>query len=568
MENAVKNFVTIAKNVIKEIRTQSKEFCEVEQVYLSETTRKVQVMTFIVKKDLPTISQDYSVRIGAILEGYPQLKFRIYGYSYARRELAKANLYFIKNCTFGKLLYDRGNLKRFESQGKNENVVLLKNATSRFKKEIERINSFTEGIIFYRKRKEWAGAAFLIHQKIEWLYRCLEIFAMGKPLICHKIKNHLVYAHPFIYGAGPIFNIKRRVELQLLEVLDRAYTESRYSSAFDITKKEIKALQERADLMENQVKEIFEFGLDDCHKLLANEKGTYRDEFSKIKEKISVKMEENDVEILKKIILQELNAVKILSFGKRAGFRERQSLAGISETLLFQHYDLLIITANGGDIAPIKISQQISRSTEGKISATIIITSLKKVKKALQKRNVFLYRVLEEGVQLYSDPNHTFESPLPSISPAEQLEIIQRDFFYRQHRANCFLAAAGEVAGDDDATEISLQYLALQQICLGAIYVMLGLRPDCLKLEYLLDLCSNFSNAPDSHFPRFSKEDQRLLKKLITSLNEVRFRTSDRHSLVDVDTLFSRSEKFLNEMKLISQKRIEEMKIKQQNHEI
>lgn len=570
MEHAVENFKTIATNVFKELRKQSKEIHHLEQVYFSETTREIQIITFLMKEDFQIVSRKYSEKIDEIMEGYPKIKYRIYGYSYAKKELEKANLYFIKNCKLGKLLYDRANLPSLESHGENDIEVLLKKATVSFKEEIERIHSFTEGIIFYRKRKEWSGAAFLIHQKIEWLYRCLETFAMGKPLICHKIKNHLAYAHPFIYGAGPIINSKKRVELQFLEILDKAYTESRYQSAFDITIKEIRVLHEKADLMEDQVKEIFKFLLDDCYMLLAKEKEHSLCESSKVEEIIAFNEEENDREILKKIILRELNAAKIISFGKRTGFQERQSLAGMSEMHSYKHYDLLVITANSTGTYPIKISQQIAESTEEKIAATLVITSINKVKQALQNRNVFFNRALEEGVQIYSDSNLTFEFPSPTISPAEQLEIIQRDFFYRHHRATCFLAAAGEVAGDDDATEISLQYQALQQICLGSIYVMLELRPDCLKLEYLLELCSNFSNAPNDCFPRRSKEDQRLFKKLITSLNEVRFRTSDRRSLVDVDILFSRSENFLNEMKLISKKRIEEIKVKlkQQDHEI
>lgn len=501
------------------------------------------------------------------MEILPEIRYRIYGYSYARNELEKGNLYFIKNCHFGKLIYNRSDLTTFSYREERETELLLKKATNLFKEEMNRIHSFTEGIKFYRKRREWAAAAFLVHQRIEWLYRCMENFAMGKSLICHKIESHLLYAHPFIYGTRPIFNVGRRSEGQLLEVVDRAYTESRYHSAFDITKKEIKVLLTRADLLENQVKKIFKLLWEDCYKLLTKE--NFPCQFSRVEENAPSDEEENDRNVLKKIILQELNTVKIISFGKRTGFRERQSLKGIYERLSSKHYDLLIIAVNSTDLHPIQISQQISDSTEGKITATIVITSIKKAKQTLQSKNAFLYRVLEEGVQIYSDSNLPFELPPPSIGPAEQLEKIQRDFFYRQHRASCFLAAAGEVAGDDDATEISLQYQAVQQICLGSIYVMLGLRPDCLKLEYLLDLCGNFSNAPDDCFPRRSKEDQGLLKKLTNSLNEVRFRTSDRRSLVDVDILFSRSEYFLKEMKLISEKRIEELEaqLEKKNHE-
>ncbi|MEG9327028.1 hypothetical protein V6B16_03700 [Salinimicrobium catena] len=569
MEHAVENFETIATNVFEEIRKMVQEVGDVEQVYLSEKTREGQIMTFLVKEDFPTTHQDYAIHIGSIMEVLPKMKYRIYGYSYAQRELEKGNLYFIKNCQLGKLVHNRSNLDPLAFQAEDDIKVLLKKAVANLENEIERINSFTEGIKFYRKRKEWSGAAFLIHQKIEWLYRCMENFAMGKPLICHKIKNHLLYAHPFIYGAGPIFNVKRRSDNQLLEVIDRAYTESRYHSAFDMTKREVKLLHERADMMENQVREIFGFRLDDCYELLAKDTENSSDESSKKEENKSIEKDENDLEILKKIILQELNAVKIISFGKRIGIRERHSLAGISEVLSFTHYDLLIVAKETVNIYPSKISNLISQKTDGNLATTIILTSSNKVDRVLQKGNEFVHRVLTTGTVIYSDPEFSFDVPGQFKVTAEKLEKMNREFFIRNHRASCFLSAADHVSGDDDATEISLQYQALQQICVGTIYVLLGLRPDCLKLEYLFDLCSNFSHAPDNCFPRWSPEDQRLFKKLINSPNEVRFRTSDRRSLVDVDILFSRSSNFLKEMEAIARKRIEELKgeLKKENHE-
>lgn len=568
MEHSLENSKIITTSEFEEVRKKTEVIGNVEQVYLSKKTEEGQIMTFLVKEDFISDHQDDVIKISIIMEILPKTKYRIYRHSYARKELEKGNLYFIKNCQLGNLVYNRSNFVNFNYQEENKTELLLKKATTLFEEEIDRIHSFTDGIKFYRKRREWAAAAFLIHQKIEWLYRCMENFAMGKSLVCHKIQSHLLYAHSFIYGTRPIFNASRGSDSQLLEVIDRAYSESRYHSDFEITEEEIKVLLARADLLESQVKEIFKSLWDNCYKLLTKENSLCR--FSEEKESMPFYEEENDRDVLKKIILQELNVLKIISFGKRTGFRERQSLTGNSERLCFKHYDLLIITANSTDLNPIQIAQQISDSTEGKITATIIVSSITNTKKALRNGSVFLYRALKEGVQIYSNSEITFEFPPPSIGPAEQLEKIQRDYFYRQHRASCFLAASGEVAGDDDATEISLQYQALQQICLGSIYVILGLRPDCVKLEYLLDLCGNFSNAPDDCFPRRSKEDRCLLKKLTSSLNEVRFRTSDRRTLVDVDILFSRSEYFINEMKLISEKRIEEMEInlEQQNHEL
>ncbi|MHA6279357.1 hypothetical protein ACXYMT_04175 [Salinimicrobium sp. CAU 1759] len=560
MEHAVEKILGDNPTALKELKRRIKEVEEVEQVYLLEDPIEGNIVTFLVKEEHLANLIELSSKIGRTLENLPHKRFRIYSFSYAQEELKKGSLYFIKNCSLGDLIYNSSTSEITLRRQKEEIELLLKKATSSLEREIDRINSFTEGISFYRKRKEWAGAAFLIHQKIEWLYRCLETFAMGKPLICHKIANHIAYACPFIYGAGPIFNTARRDDLQLLEVLDRAYTESRYHSAYDVTKREIKLLAERAEMMDNQVREIFSFRFGSCQKLLTKEKENIQVQASEVDVLPSKNKDEKKVfMLLKEAIAEIVTPLQIISFGKRKGYQERNSLAGTSELFSFTHYDLMIVTKETMSTYPSKISNLISQKTDGKLTTTIILTSSKKVEQALQKGNDFVHRVLNSGTVIYSDPDSSFEVSAPRKVTTKRLDQIRGDFFIRKHRANCFLTAADIVSGDDDATEISLQYKALQQICLGTIYVMLGLRPDSLKLDYLFDLCSNFSTIPDNCFPRWSPQDQELFKKLINSPNEVRFRTSDRRSPVDVDILYSRSEDFLKAMETIAKKRIEEL---------
>ena len=570
MEHAVEKFVSDNPAAFKKFIMRIKDIEVIEQVYLLEDPIEGIIVTFIVKEEYVVNSTEFQSQVERALKWLSGKRFRIYSFSYAKEELHKGNLYFIKNCCLGELIHNSSTSNQVLNQQKDDIELLLKKATSYLEREIDRINSFTEGISFYRKRKEWAGAAFLIHQKIEWLYRCLETFAMGKPLICHKIANHLTYACPFIYGAGPIFNTARRDDLQLLEVIDRAYTESRYHSTYDVTKREIKLLNERAEMMENQVKEIFGFRYKSCQKLLAKEKETIPVELPEVDVNPSIDDdEEKALRLVKEAISEVIIPLMIISFGKRRGFRQRSSLAGITETKSFTHFDLLVITSDTAGIFPIQISQLIADKSNGQITTTIIVTTPKRVEQALYKKNLFLHTILKEGTVLYSDPQFSIEIPDEVIPSKEDIQKIKRDFFIRQSRAHGFLRATTEVEGDDDATELSLQHLAIQQICLGAIYVMLGLRPEDTKLKYLLDLCSNFSDAPDSCFPRKNEEDQKLLKKLINSTQDLRFGTSDQRSLVDVDILLTRSRAFIQKMENVVEEKIKvlEVELKEKIHE-
>ncbi|NJY62836.1 hypothetical protein HC174_08705 [Salinimicrobium sp. CDJ15-81-2] len=569
MEHAVEKIVGDNPAALKELKRRIKEVEEVEQVYLLEDPIEGIIITFMVKEEHLVNSIELSFKIGRNLENLSNKRYRIYSFSYAQEELEKGNLYFIKNCGLGDLIYNSSTSKKTLWRHKGEIERLLKMATSNLEREIDRINSFTEGISFYRKRKEWGGAAFLIHQKIEWLYRCLETFAMGKPLICHKIANHIVYACPFIYGAGPILNTARRDDLQLLEVLDRAYSESRYHSAFDVTKREIKLLNERAEMMENQVREIFSFRFGSCQKLLAKEKENGKVPTSAFEVDPLLDDDEDKIfGLLKETIPEIVTPLKIISFGKRIGYRERQNFEG-TQTNSFINYDLLVVTNETAGIYPNKISQLIAVKSKGLITTTIIVTTPKRIEQALYKGNLFIHRILNEGTLIYSNPQFLIEIP-DQVKPSEEdIQKIKRDFSIRQSRAHGFLRATSEVEGDDDATELSLQHLAVQQISLGAIYGMLGLRPENTKLKYLLDLCSNFSDAPDSCFPRKNEEDQKLFNKLINSTQDLRFRTSDRRSLVDANILLTRSQAFIKEMENVVEEKIKtlEVELKEKNYE-
>ena len=359
MEHAVEKFLGDNPAAWKEFKRRIKEVEEVEQVYLLEDPIEGNIVTFLVKEEHQANSIELSSKVEKTLGNLPNKRYRIYSFSYAQEELEKGNLYFIKNCGLGALIYNSSTSEMTLWRQKGEIERLLKMATSYLEREIDRINSFTEGISFYRKRKEWAGAAFLIHQKIEWLYRCLETFAMGKPLICHKIANHIAYACPFIYGAGPILNTARRDDLQLLEVLDRAYSESRYHSVFDITKREVKVLAERAKMMENQVREIFSFRFGSCQKLLTKEKEKHvASPGVEVAPPID-NDQEKVFEVLKDSVAEIATPLKIIFFGKRQGYRERQNLEG-TQTTSFINYDLLVVTNDTAGIYPSKISQLIA----------------------------------------------------------------------------------------------------------------------------------------------------------------------------------------------------------------
>lgn len=560
MKHAVENLKTGASHLKEDFLKKLLKVIDVDLVYHSPGLEASILVTILITNECRTISPELIDAVRKAFERFPG-NFRIYQTSYAREELEKGNLYFVRNCLLGQLLYKSSQSEELLLAEDVDAFILLGRTQVLFNKELDKIRYIKEGVYYHKKRKHWPHAAFLLHQTIELLYRCMEYFAMGKPLISHRVADHLNYAHPFIHGAGRLFSKTARIDQQLLEILDRAYSESRYSNDFDITKKEVRKLLDRAETMEQQVQEIFQFRMSDCFKFLKDKEQIITEVMDQEVDFTSGKYlgDKEDLDLVRNIILKELKTLKIYCFGERKGIQERQNISEAALLKSFHHYDLLIITEKNAQIYPNQISQVIYEKTAGKIATTIIITSVAKVELALKKGNRFLNRICQAAKEIYADPDFSLTFSRSQTSQKETLLNLKKDFFLREHRSSCFLEAAGKMAGEDDATEVSLQYMAIQQICLGVLYVVLGFRPDCLKIEYLLDLCSNFSDAPVDCFPQKSENDKRLFKMLTGSLNEVQFRTSNKRSFVDVDLLFNRSETFHRDMKAIAEKKIKEI---------
>lgn len=152
MEHAVEKIVGDNPAALKELKRRIKEVEEIEQVYLLEDPIEGTIITFLVKEEhLANSIQLYS-KIGGTLENLPK-RYRIYSFSYAQEELDRGNLYFIKNCGLGDLIYSSSTSKMTLLIQKGEIDRLMKMATFDLEREIDRINLLQKELVFIGKEK-------------------------------------------------------------------------------------------------------------------------------------------------------------------------------------------------------------------------------------------------------------------------------------------------------------------------------------------------------------------------------------------------------------------------------
>lgn len=106
MEHAVEKIVSDNPAAFKEFIKRIKDIEVVEQVYLLEDPIEGIIITFIVNEEYVVNSTEFQSQVGRTFKWLSSKRFRMYSFSYAKEELEKGNLYFIKNCALGDLIYN------------------------------------------------------------------------------------------------------------------------------------------------------------------------------------------------------------------------------------------------------------------------------------------------------------------------------------------------------------------------------------------------------------------------------------------------------------------------------
>lgn len=221
---------------------------EVRYIYRCETVEESYSKTIwlvVLKGNCSSMTLELSSMVAKIFQGGTDYLYRIYSFEYVEQQLKTMNLFFIHGCHFSKLIYRGG------QNDSGMNVPILDEKTldcmqQGFGQELQRLDTFMDGAVFYMKRGNFPQAAFMLHQYMEIWYRNAELLVMGKERKCHSIKEHQTYIKDFSPELGRVFNMDRENDRELVKLLDNAYIGVRYLKNYHITKLQLETISEKA----------------------------------------------------------------------------------------------------------------------------------------------------------------------------------------------------------------------------------------------------------------------------------------------------------------------------------
>lgn len=176
---------------------------------------------------------------------FAMITVSVYQNRYVSQMLKKENPFFTTLCRSDNVIYNSDQLELHVPYLSNYhyNVQFLSGEFAELKAKAE---SFLSGAINFRITSDFQLAAFMLHQTVE---HCLNAFL--SPLIGHRIQTHnlnrlFIFARRFSIRFYEIFPRNSDPEIQLYQLLHKAYIYGRYKNNFQVSENSLHILIERA----------------------------------------------------------------------------------------------------------------------------------------------------------------------------------------------------------------------------------------------------------------------------------------------------------------------------------
>lgn len=141
------------------------------------------------------------------------------------------------------VIYNSGSYNLPVSQANND--VTSKEREKHLAEGLTKAKEFLAGSELYRIRKQYAMAAFMLHQSAEQALRSLLKVGTGYHANTHSIDRLLRYAGLVSYQLADIFPQKTEEEKRLFTLLQKAYIDTRYKEDYKISTDDLLCLTEK-----------------------------------------------------------------------------------------------------------------------------------------------------------------------------------------------------------------------------------------------------------------------------------------------------------------------------------
>jgi HEPN domain-containing protein len=235
---------------------------------------------------------------------------------------------------------------------------------------------------------------------------------------------------------------------------------------------------------------------------------------------LNEKQDNNGFTALIELLVQHFTPVQIYRFAKVKQQEQLQSVFAMGGRHKQYVYYLLVVT-EGSAVMERSIQDFVdTHYTHAKV--VIHAHELQTLLKNSNQSNGFFASVFNQGKLCYTAPGTASLAEFKAPSPKKRLGRAVVHWRKRKEMATGFLEAAERIIEDGhEKIGVFLLHHAVEQACLGLIYVFMDYRPEARDLKQLLYVCACFSKLPLQHFLG-TPDHEELLHMMMKSFTKAR----------------------------------------------
>ncbi len=358
-------------------------------------------------------------------------------------------------------------------------------------KEKGKIRSFIDGYNFYFEHKNYAHAAFMLHQAIELSLKTAEHILLNDDRKSHSLTGSMGYLKTFDSKLARLIDNKE--EKQALAKIDEAYIGYRYNQDYFIDEA---VLETGYQILINTLNWIYDYS-----NLL----------FEEIKSKLNpVPAANNEVENCKnnnEIYKQNycnanyrdliLNAIEryctpalVVCFGYDSDHHNYQNALQRTKNDRITHAYYIFVAYDTLNAELNNLPQLITDLLPNNVSLTLAPENTTTFSKQLSKGHPFFLSLLKAGDIWFQNPSIANIDLESIVAPQLNLDYVHQQWKTRYNNARTLY-----LPYEEDWSSISIEatyYMlsqALEQACLGVINSVIQYKPQRVNLTFLMTLC-------------------------------------------------------------------------------
>lgn len=372
----------------------------IEQIYLNTYGGQAAPFDLIILVSSKYIKNldDLVPRVINAIRDYPQYNVMCYVAFQAKDKIREGNLFLFASCQPQKLIYKKEGSNFEPIPNKIDYASCKKLTISLREREQKKIDEFKEGYYFYKEKKNYGLASFMLHQTLELTYQYLETLLVAKERLTHSIRAHHLYLKRISSVYTGVFDEEDVSDIHLLHVLEDIYRGARYENDFRINIDTLKQLELKMETLHTTAANVFDY-------MVSSFEGQHGVIASPIHQNINLpirtkctKQDDNQClnGIIEQLKLSISNSVSIYLFGHRTrsflveGTINDNENTGVSN----EYFDLLIVSET--DVRDQITNLQSEINKRSGVSILLLSFTQDQVQKQLDNNSPFFHGVLQK----------------------------------------------------------------------------------------------------------------------------------------------------------------------------